>query len=168
MLIALDLGSVTGVCAGEPGARPSCVSWRLPKGGGAEVGAFAAAFEGYLLAALDNWRPELIAFEAPFLGPKLAGNMDVARRLLGLPMLVELIAHKAGIECVEIGIGTARKALVGVGRAEKSAVITAARRRGFSVQDDHQADACAVWLCAVGMRWPRLIGHYDPLFLDAR
>jgi len=161
-ILALDLGTYTGVCRGDAGASPVCETWRLPAGGGRDVGPFMDAFEKMLADALPG--VTVLIFEAPFVGAKMLNNMNVARRLVGLPALCEMLAHRHSIECAEANIMTLKKEFAGSGRAEKSDMIHAAGKRGFRVENEHEADASAVWLHAVALRWPEHASKYDPIF----
>jgi len=164
VILALDLGSVTGVCVGTAGGSALCGSWRMAPGAGAEVGEFFASFQGYLLGALVTHRPSLIAFEAPWLGPHLATNMHTARRLLGMPAIVEMHAHMQKIDCVEVPPASARKVFTGSGKANKTEVQHWAARRGFGAANHHEADACAVWFFAATAHDPHAALQRDPLF----
>lgn len=171
VILALDLGTATGVVRGRPGDRPSLATWRLPASGGADVGAYAVAFSDHLAAALadrSDGGVGMVVFEAPFLGPKMATNMHTARRLLWAPGEVERQCAMAGVLCGEASMQEARKAFTGSGRADKADIVAAARRRGFDVADHHQADAAAVWFLIVAARFPAHAGVYDPLFVGVR
>lgn len=164
MWLALDLGTNTGVVRGLPGAAPTSETWRLPSGGRENVGATMSAFEERLSAALEG--VTLIAFEAPFLGRSMK-DMSAARRVLGWPVIVEMLAFRRAIPVYEVNIASARKAFTGNGRAEKSEVMEWARRRGFNPNSDHEGDAFAVWYFLVSVKAAGQVGAYDPLFLKA-
>ncbi len=170
MILALDLGTHTGVAYGAVGDAPTLTTWRMPSGEGADVGRFACVFEQRIRTLVDEIQPSWIGFEAPFLGPVMQDNMDTARRILGLPIIVEMVAHKRGIDCQEYHIGTARKAFTGSGSAKKFRVWQTARARGFAPETEHEADACCVWWNMAHERYGaqgELLSRYDPLFIEA-
>lgn len=169
-LLALDLGTHTGVAYGVPGTpapRIECETWDLPSGGGADVGPFMAAFEAALADRLMRGVSTLV-FEAPFVGPTMLGNMHTARRLIGLPALCEMLAHQRGIPCFECAIPTVKARFAGHGRADKAMMMREAKRRGFRIANDHEADAVACWWWAVVCQHPEHAHAYDALFAGAR
>lgn len=164
MILALDLGTKTGVAYGAPGARPRLETWVMPAGGGRDVGAFAMAFEERVDSMLAHQGVSLVIFEAPYINP----YPDQMRRAYGMAWAVERLAHTHAIECAEVITGTLKKTFAGNGRAKKSDMILAAKRRGFEPANDHEADAAACWLYAVSMRWPEQAHRFDPIFVRAQ
>jgi hypothetical protein len=167
-LLALDLGTKTGAAFGDPGTpaqRVACETWELPSGGGEDVGAFMDAFDRMLSDRLMRGITTLV-FEAPYIGPKTMMNMHTARRLIGLPALCEMLALRRGIPCFECVIPTVKANFAGHGRADKPTMMREARKRGFSIKNDHEADAAACWWWAVVCKRPELAHVYDPLFAE--
>lgn len=152
MILALDTGTATGVAMGKIGEKPTLSTLRLPDGARSDVGRFFSVFDERLTQIVEQTRPTLIVFEAPFLGPMLAKNMHSARRVIGLPCVVEMVAHRAGVECAEAVIFDVRGFLLGKRGAKKHAVIPEIVARGLSPANDHEADAAAVWLYAAHLR----------------
>lgn len=152
MILALDTGTATGVAWGKIGATPKLATLRLPEGGRADVGRFFSSFTDALHAVIVDVAPTLIVFEAPFIGGKLARNMHSARRVIGLPCVVEMLAHRHGVECAEAGIFDVRGFLLNDRRAKKAPVLPAIVARGLTPANDHEADAAAVWFYAAHMR----------------
>lgn len=170
MILALDLGTKTGAAFGDPGIPASkvvCETWELPSGGRDDVGPFMDTFERQLSDRLLRGISVLV-YEAPFLGPRLASSMHTARRIMGLPAICEMLAHRRGIPVFECVIPTVRANFAGHGRADKVMVTREARKRGFRVQNDHEADAAACWWWAVVCQRPELAHVYDPLFAEVR
>lgn len=167
-ILALDPGTKCGVAFGRAGAVPFLDTWKLTGNAGGEVGPLLAEFERLLIDVIDEGKPDLITYEAPFLGAKLAANMHTARRVIGFPCLIELVAHKAGIEVSECNLMTVRKHFVGKGRVEKRETIAECIRRGVNPKDDHAADAFACFWWAVACRDESKLTHYDPLVVAAR
>lgn len=152
MILALDTGTATGVAWGKIGATPKLATLRLPDGGRADVGRFFSRFADALHDMIVDIDPTLIVFEAPFIGGKLVRNMHSARRVIGLPCVVEMLAHRHGIECAEAGIFDVRGFLLNDRKAKKAPVLPAVVARGLTPANDHEADAAAVWFYTAHMR----------------
>jgi hypothetical protein len=61
-------------------------------------------------------------------------------------------AELRGVPYEGIPVGTIKKHATGRGNADKQAMITAARAKGFSPVDDNEADAIAILLWAIETR----------------
>lgn len=147
-LLALDIATTTGYCAGSPGETPRFGSFTLPRAFDPdELGRRGAAFSNWLNDLITVERPTHIVFEAPIppRGGNVTTNIYTVRLLLGLAFTAETIAYLREIDCQEAHIQTVRKAFTGSGRADKDMVIAACVKRGWSVADDHQADAGAIF-----------------------
>jgi Holliday junction resolvasome RuvABC endonuclease subunit len=153
-VLALDCSTSVGWAFFKAhGAAPMCGTWKAPSTWSIEdYGSRFAKFHDWLCDMLTTLEPNVLAFESPVL-PR--GSMDfpttehTLRTLIGLVSVAELVAKLRGVRCREVNVSTAKKALTGNGRAQKSDMIVAATNRGFGVADDHQADACAVGLVAL-------------------
>lgn len=152
-LLALDTSTYAGwALFPAGGAVPRCGTWRAPKSWAPEdYGPRFKAFHDFLCDMITVHQPDVLAFESPVL-PRGSASMQTTehtlRLLIGFAAIVELVATLRGLQCVEVNVATAKKALTGNGRAEKDDMVVAATRRGFPVGDHHQADACAVALVA--------------------
>lgn len=159
-LLALDCSTFVGFAFfSAPDARPKCGTWKAPKAWVIEdYGRRFAAFHDFLADTLTTMQPDALAFESPIL-PRGTMSMQTTehtlRTLIGLVSIAELIARLREVRCLEVNVATAKKALTGNGRAEKSDMVAAATNRGWAVADDHQADACAVALVAMETLWPK-------------
>jgi Holliday junction resolvasome RuvABC endonuclease subunit len=151
-VLALDCSTNVGWALFEgPAGRVRFGTWRAPK-------SFLQAEYGRSFVALEQWlgdmitvhTPDVVGFEAPIM--PFAGfieqrsSLDVVRLLIGLASVVELVATRAQLRCIEVPVPTAKKRLCGTGRATKRDMINAVVRLGHLVEDDHQADAIAVGL----------------------
>ena len=179
-ILALDLGTQTGVALGDAGAPPAeivCKTWQMPKGGGSDVGPFAASFMSQLKADLDG--VSIVIFEAPIMHMGSGGidpatgkskrrgfQPDVVRRFYGMAFAIEGVCAIKGIECYEATISSLKKEFAGNGRAEKEDMIISARRRGFPVKNEHEADAVACWYHVIGKRFRPMLDRYDPDFRE--
>ncbi len=179
MLYALDLATNIGECWGEPDALPTLGHHTLPSTG-EDVGKFLCAFEDWLWGRLEKVCPEVIVFEAPVLPrakfnkitKKVEGGVGLitTRKLQGLAGVLEMIAHREGLECVEVQPAEVKQALTGNGNAKKPEMIAAARALGF---DPHvirsngedasdEADALGVFLRYLKVRHPDIAEGWAP------
>ena len=103
----------------------------------------------WLNSAMEGLRPLIrgcdgIAVEQPF----MSDSWWVTRKLVSGLGLVHLLANSYGISSgriAEIPVATAKLTLAGSGKADKDMMIAAAHERGWFVEDQHQADAAAMW-----------------------
>lgn len=135
----------------SPGAKPKCRTWVAPAGiwQSEEYAPYFLAFENWLIDMLAVLQPDILAFESPLILPRRDGrgsDEGNIRRLIGIVSVAELVAARRGLPCYEVHNQTA-KAFIGVSsRKDKDGMIVAMTERGFSVADQHQADACSVAL----------------------
>lgn len=171
-IIGLDFATKTGVAYGDAGAPPARIqteTWDLPGGGGDDVGAFMHALRQRLDDRLMRG-VDLIVFEAPFIARHRGADgrwhesPNQIRRAFGAAAVCEEVAFARDVAVIEVVTVTLKKEFAWHGRAQKADMMTAARRRGFSVANDHEADACACWLHAVTHRFPQHAHLYDPMF----
>lgn len=151
-VIAFDLATATGWACGAPDAEPRFGTKMLPKTGD-EIGRFLVAFEDWLNDMITVEDPALVVFEAPILR-RGGGNPIVARKLMGLANCVETICYRRDVSCRQAHLATVKKSFTGSGRAEKAEMIAAARRWGWDVRNDNEADALGLWTLAVRFRDP--------------
>lgn len=153
-VLGLDCASNLGwALFSASGAAPMCGTWRAPKSWSPEdYGSRFRSYHDWLCDMLTVHEPDVVAFESPVTGAfgSAVTNEHTLRFLIGLASITELIAALRQVRCLEINVSTAKKALTGNGRAEKSEMLVAATRRGFGCADHNQADACAVGLVAYG------------------
>lgn len=162
-ILALDLGTRTGVARGSAGCAPSDLTfetWEMPRGGGRDLSGFASVFMTTFKRSLVD--VEIVIFEQPI----LAGikNADVVRRFYGMAFVIEGVCALRKIPCFEANISALKADFAGTGKASKEQMILSANRRGFRVTDEHQADAAACWLHVVARRFPKELPKYDPDF----
>lgn len=151
-ILALDLATKTGWCVGEHDAEPNFGTYALPKTDD-DIGRFLVAFEDWLVGMMALEDPELVVFEAPiFLGGRNS-NIMTARKLMGLANQTEVVCYRRGVTCREGHLQKVKKFFAGHGRAEKADMIAAARRFGFAVTDDNQADSVGLWCFTVHSRF---------------
>ena len=141
-ILALDLSLTTGHAYGRLGERPVWGHWNL--GRMAEGGAVYARLEDEIDDAIKIHRPRLIAYEAPLPANRQNQN-NVAKLLLGLPAIVELICYRHSIPHYFQHAGEARKNVLGkapTGPGLKGVIIDWAKSRSWDVRgQDDAADA---------------------------
>jgi Holliday junction resolvasome RuvABC endonuclease subunit len=153
--LGLDLGLAVGwaVFKGAEAKRPQLGTFDLPE---APVDR-----PGRRYLALDEWvdnmilvcTPQLVAFEAPIVPiDKRAWHLDTdaatVRFLIGLASIVELVAYRRNVRCIEVAVPTVKNRMTGNQWAKKRQVVAAAVKAGYRIADAHQADACGVALAA--------------------
>lgn len=175
-ILGLDFATKTGVAFGQAGAPASRIqteTWSLPSGGGDDVGAFMHALRQKLDERLAQG-VECVVFESPYIARhKGADNRwhespDQIRRAYGAAAVCEEVAFSRDVPVFEIVTVTLKKNFAGTGKAKKPDMIVAAQRRGFTVANDHEADACGCWLHGVEIQAPQFAALYDPLFANKR
>ena len=133
-ILALDLGTTTGwalrsheglITSGTASFRP-----------GRYVGG------GMRYLRFTNWLTEL---------GRHAGT-DAAHVYGGLMASLTSWGELRGIPYEGVPVGTIKRHATGKGNAPKQAMIDAARAKGFSPEDDNEADAIAILLWALDAR----------------
>lgn len=81
-------------------------------------------------------RPDVIVFERPF-----ARGQAATRLLWGMAGQLESIAHDRGCAVLDMTPAEIKKWATGSGRAEKSDMLAAAKRLGYTGENEHEADA---------------------------
>lgn len=167
-LLGLDNSThVGGAHWVSPTERPKCWTWHLKPAPSHDIGARAWEFMQLLDAFLLVSPVDAIAMETPFLPFQMSTDsfqtqVSTLKLLITLGGVVELVAKKHGIRCIEVSTQDAKTRLVGYGRKPKDAPETfnwkkimrnAATRAGYAVADDNQADAVAVSLVAFEHLW---------------
>lgn len=140
-ILALDLGTTTGwairsvdglITSGTTSFRPSRYD-----GGGMRYLRFT------------NWLTELERLSGPiaaiwFEEVRRHAGTDAAHVYGGLMATLTAWAELRGVPYQGVPVGTIKRHATGKGNANKSAMIAAARDRGFSPADDNEADAIAI------------------------
>jgi len=115
------------------------------------------SFDRWLRGAISLHQPTHVAYEAPLLhaGASHQSSESVARLLLGLPAVCEMICHDLHREVCEAHLGSVRKWFCGTGRAKKHDVLARCYSLDWLPRDHNAADAAAVWAYA---SWDLKIG----------
>ena len=148
-ILALDLGTTTGwalrsheglITSGTAGFRPGRYD-----GGGMRYLRFT------------NWLTELDRLSGPiaaiwFEEVRRHAGTDAAHVYGGLMASLTSWGELRGIPYEGVPVGTIKRHATGKGNAPKQAMIDAARAKGFSPEDDNEADAIAILLWALDAR----------------
>ena len=159
-LLTLDLATSTGWAAWRPGdSRVASGVVRMPKTG-EDVGWFLDVFDARLRDLLTLHSPEMVVFEAPWIGPNT--HQDTARKLLCLAGMTELVCRRAGLRYREANNASVRKHFIGKGRGDrrtlKDMTMRACQQRGWDPENDDEADALALLdyaahVCRIPVPW---------------
>lgn len=108
-------------------------------------GRVHSEFRKWLIHQLEAAEPEVVVVESPFFRGK---NSEF---LYGFFNIIAMVAYEGGwwskrqpIQCEKIHLAHAKKHVTGRGDADKKQVITAITQLGYSVTNDHEADALAM------------------------
>lgn len=148
-ILALDLGTTTGwalrshdglIISGSASFRPGRYD-----GGGMRYLRFT------------NWLTELDRLSGPiaaiwFEEVRRHAGTDAAHVYGGLMASLTSWGELRGIPYEGVPVGTIKRHATGKGNAPKQAMIEAARAKGFSPEDDNEADAIAILLWALDAR----------------
>lgn len=146
MILALDLATRTGWCAGVGDRRPEVGHYTMAKTRD-DVGQFLIEFETWMRSRIHFWQPDLVVFESPFV--RAGDTAYITRKLHALPGVAEMVCIKMGVEVRQVTPKQAKKALTGNGNAKKPDMVAAAAALGVACEVDDEADAFGVWLCAL-------------------
>ena len=148
-ILALDLGTTTGwalrsheglITSGTASFRPGRYD-----GGGMRYLRFT------------NWLTELDRLSGPiaaiwFEEVRRHAGTDAAHVYGGLMASLTSWGELRGIPYEGVPVGTIKRHATGKGNAPKQAMIDAVRAKGFSPEDDNEADAIAILLWALDAR----------------
>lgn len=161
MLLALDLATNTGWCAGTGEDMPELGTVRMPSTG-EEIGPFADFFERWLSRHLDELQPSMVLFEAPLLPTAkfdrqtqvftpAPTTIATTGKLQWMAGDVERQCYRRHLEVRQVYGSTVKKELSGSGKGQKPDMMAAARKCGVNPANFDEADAFGCWL--VGVRY---------------
>lgn len=157
-LAFLDLATNIGWASGRPDGDPRFGTKTLPSTGN-DIGRFARAFDEWLNDFIAVEQPALIAFEAPIIRSG-STHISTARKLTGLAWHTEFVCGQREVRYFEANLMTLKKDFAGHGHAGKDDMIAVARRYGWQVQTEHEADACAGWAFTIKQKAPQFAGRF--------
>jgi Holliday junction resolvasome RuvABC endonuclease subunit len=137
-ILALDTGYNTGFAVGY--GQPDntiigTVKFHYAKDDAAELGA---EFSRWLSKMLTEHEPNIVACERPFLRGKASWS------LMGLVWEVHRCAQARDLQRIEYAPMQIKKFACGTVKASKADMEAWARRCGFDISTDHEADAVAI------------------------
>ena len=145
-ILALDLGTLTGwALVDHKGSVTSgTVEFRQDRwqGGGMRFLRFRAWLDE--IHRLSGGFEQLIYEQV-----RRHAGTDASHLYGGWLAILEVWCEQNSIAYQGVPVGTIKNFLTGQGNANKDAMITAARQRGFSPADDNEADAIAILLWAI-------------------
>ena len=151
IVMAFDIATHTGVALGRAGETPRAISVDFGKRNQAVVFSKVIRLTCNLLT---KYKPDILVYESPVGGPK------TSHFLVGIAACFAGEASRLGYKPEKLDISSVRKHFLGrnltrrdfphlaPGRARteiKRAVIARCHQLGWRVEDDDQADACALW-----------------------
>jgi Holliday junction resolvasome RuvABC endonuclease subunit len=147
-ILALDLGTRAGWALRDKGSTFSgSMSFRPSRyeGGGMRYLRFSRF--------LDELASRSSAFGAVFFEEvRSHAGTDASHIYGGFLATLSSWCEQRSIPYEGVPVGTIKRHVTGKGNADKDAVIAAIRARGFSPEDDNEADALAILLWAVDTR----------------
>jgi hypothetical protein len=172
-ILALDLATVSGWargCVGDHGPRCGTLAFS-PKGESSENAVFGRALPLFQRLLHDDPTPDLVILEAMLPPAAMKGRTSraVRDRLAGLHGIARAVAYHRGIYRIETAtVSDVRAHFLsdrGLRRASAKREVTAVcQRLGWTVANDNEADACALWSYACGLLDPRTALRVSPLF----
>jgi hypothetical protein len=183
-ICCVDIATRSGWAFARPGERAQHGYQRFGAVG-AESGEVAHRFHLWLDGLVGELRPAYLCFESPYVPHALhtirinssvignqarqapAFNVATIRRLFGLALIAEMVAHAHGVICREVSTQEVGKFFLGKavkGRAEKKAqTIKMARLYGYYATED-EADALAALFYCEARLYPAVRRQVGPLF----
>jgi len=95
-------------------------------------------------------------------------NIETTMLLQGLVAIVEQVCFEMEVDCECVDVGTVKVALAGFGGAKKADMVHVARKCGLTIEVDDEADAFAVFLCALRVYNRRASERFDALVWGSR
>lgn len=141
-ILALDLGTKCGyACKPRDGALIHGTQVFTPRASWS-AGQKWQRFRAWLSTMIFERQITVIAFEdVKRHGP---GQVLAAHAYGGYRAMLEMVADQHRVELRPVGVGTIKKQWTGNGHAKKEEMIAQAKKRGFRVEDDNDADALAI------------------------
>lgn len=143
-ILTLDLAASTGYAVGAPGEVPTFGSHQFASTGD-NFGRHQANARDWLARLIFTEQPVLIGYEQP----SIFGVTTPATviKLCSYVSTLEELCLKEGFDVPvrQVNPSQLKKFFTGNGRAKKPEMVGAARRYGFAVANDDEADAVGMW-----------------------
>lgn len=145
-VLFFDLATSTGYAAGSLRGIEAWGTFELPRTF-ENIGKFLNIADRRIEKLVERFSPSMIGFESPFINRRIDTIVKV-RKLAGLANVVEQVADRHEIDCVEASTDEICRHFVGRDYprnhdAKKIAVKVKCRDLGFSIANDDEADAIA-------------------------
>jgi Holliday junction resolvasome RuvABC endonuclease subunit len=166
-IIYFDLATETGYAAGSIRGVEAFGTFRLERTD-ENIGKFLNEADRKLSKLIDRFAPDLIGFESPFIH-RQRDTIIRLRKLSGLANVVEQIADRCEIPCVEATTDEVCRNFCGRdyprrSEAKKIAVSVRARDLGYQVANHNEADAVAGLHFLIALENPGKALELVPLF----
>jgi hypothetical protein len=180
--LALDQSTTNiGWARASPGwERPECNTYRpppaqAPDGRLLRFVPLLLGIEPFLEAQIERHGVSHVFIESVYFDDSDMGNVRVFDQLSTVRDFVHYVCGKWGIPCEEVEPKTWRKHFLGYWRKQdlsddvslKDAAMTMCRHVGWSVVDEHQAEAIGILTYALCRDYPRFAPHWDTRLLGA-
>lgn len=172
-----------GYATGDGTQLPTVGAWKFVQTGD-NFGAVLAQVADAFSAHIDQFRPDVCAYEEPILifnqrykdaggvWRKRNDNLGTLRKTLPLGARLEEICYRRGIPCFETSIASVKKELAGFGAADKDDMVAAARKLGVGLpegpSEKDAADATGGWLLLLRKRNRALSSKFDAALWGGR
>lgn len=171
-ILALDLARLTGWSVGSPAGVEGFGTHEFQRTAAWALGEYGLEARLAFRRMLDHTEPDHVVYESPILrsgkiktrgnGKQFVATVDTPeklRKMYGLPFELEVECYVRKIPVREANIQSVRSQfLMGkipqTSEAAKMAVKVMARRRGWDVRDDNEADSLAVLDYELGIKCP--------------
>jgi len=160
-VLALDLARLTGWAVGTFAGVEAFGTHELPSAGIVGMGEYGSLARASFRRMFGLLKPDVVVFEQPILrsgkiknrgGKQFVQSIDTPEKLrkiygLSFELAVECFEH--GLPCSEANIATVRAHFL-MGKTPKTSeecklhVKVMARKRGWEIRDDNEADALAI------------------------
>ena len=144
-ILAFDPGDKMGVCFGVAGGTPEFMSPRI---GGSNVIMARRCMEAMLITRrmIKRYEPDLLVIESPYFDRR---KPNAARALFQYLGCFLGVAESMGVRTDEYTVAEIRKHFISASNlrraSAKASVMEVCRTIGWSVRNDNEADAGALW-----------------------
>lgn len=145
-LLALDLGTKSGFCMGQPGGSTMSGTADFKPGRYNGGGMRFVKFRAWLNDLKGAYPIDRVVFEEV----RRHAGTDAAHVYGGLMATLTAWCEENNIPYEGVPVGEIKKSFCGKGNASKDQMIAEAVKRGFAPASDDEADAIAIWHCKIG------------------
>lgn len=145
-ILALDLATSTGWACGLPDEMPAFGTYVFTSTGD-RFGRHQKNARIWISAKLEIEQPHYVIYEQPSLFGKTTPS--TMRKLASFANTLEEECDERRIRCEQANPSTVKLFWTGKGHADKPTMIAWAKRFGFRVRNDDEADALAHWFYAI-------------------